>query len=65
MLPTPDLHRALLNAVGPAVAESIINGDKKIITSCGSGMTAGVLWLGLELLGAKTVALYDEVRRCV
>ncbi|KAF7437045.1 hypothetical protein PC9H_003879 [Pleurotus ostreatus] len=60
MLPTPDLHRALLNAVGPAVAESIINGDKRIITSCGSGMTAGVLWLGLELLGAKAVALYDE-----
>ncbi|KAF4572704.1 hypothetical protein EYR36_007214 [Pleurotus pulmonarius] len=60
MLPIPDLHRALLDAVGPAVAELIINGDKKIITSCGSGMTAGVLWLGLKLLGAQTVALYDE-----
>ena len=24
-------------------------------------MTAGVLWLGLKLLGAPKVALYDEV----
>lgn len=32
---------------------------KPIVTSCGSGITAAVLALGLELAGAKDVALYD------
>ena len=26
-------------------------------------MTAGILWLGLRLLGAEKVALFDEVRQ--
>jgi thiosulfate/3-mercaptopyruvate sulfurtransferase len=36
-------------------------GERSIITSCGSGMTAGVLWLGLQLLQIKSIRLYDEV----
>jgi hypothetical protein len=38
-----------------------LKGERTIITSCGSGMTAGVLWLGLKLLGVRKVGLYDEV----
>lgn len=49
-------------AVGHEQAQLIIDGKKSVITTCGSGMTAGVLWLGLKLLGVKNVALYDEVR---
>ena len=33
--------------------------DKKIITTCGSGVTAAVLSLGLSLIGHKDHALYD------
>ena len=33
--------------------------DKPIITSCGSGVTAAILNLALEKLGAKKVSLYD------
>ena len=33
--------------------------DKAIITSCGSGVTAAILNLALEKLGAKNVSLYD------
>jgi thiosulfate/3-mercaptopyruvate sulfurtransferase len=33
--------------------------DKRIITTCGSGVTAAILSLGLELLGHKDWALYD------
>ena len=33
--------------------------DKRVITSCGSGVTAAILSLGLELLGHKDWALYD------
>jgi thiosulfate/3-mercaptopyruvate sulfurtransferase len=33
--------------------------DKRVITTCGSGVTAAILSLGLELLGHKDWALYD------
>ncbi|NPD19739.1 3-mercaptopyruvate sulfurtransferase [Alterinioella nitratireducens] len=33
--------------------------DRRIITTCGSGVTAAILFLGLELLGHRDVALYD------
>ncbi|TFK76874.1 thiosulfate sulfurtransferase [Pluteus cervinus] len=59
-LPYTELNAALAKAVGPEEAESIIAGRKPVTTTCGSGMTAGVLWLGLKLLGVKDVALYDE-----
>ena len=34
-------------------------GRDKVVTSCGSGVTACVLALGLHLLGDDTVAVYD------
>jgi len=55
----------LKKAVGEEETRAILEGKRKAIASCGSGMTAGVLWLGLNLLGAKGVALYDEVRSCL
>ncbi|KAI8093135.1 Rhodanese-like domain-containing protein [Halteromyces radiatus] len=33
--------------------------DKPIITSCGSGITASVLYFALERAGAKDIAVYD------
>lgn len=30
-----------------------------IITTCGSGVTAAILWLGLETIGAPKISLYD------
>jgi len=33
--------------------------DRPIVASCGSGMTAGTIWLAGQLLG-KPVAIYDE-----
>ncbi|KAF8971575.1 Rhodanese-like domain-containing protein [Flammula alnicola] len=59
-LPPADIKRALDAAVGPAEADKIIRGERPVVASCGSGMTAGVLWLGLQLLGVKRVGLYDE-----
>ena len=52
----------LKKAVGEEETRAILEGKRKVVASCGSGMTAGVLWLGLNLLGVKGVALYDEVR---
>ena len=40
-------------------AQAGIDPAKPVITSCGSGVTACVLALGLEQVGAKKVAIYD------
>lgn len=60
-LSEPDLRQALVHAIGADQAQLVLTGVRPITTSCGSGMTAGILWLGLKLLGAPNVALYDEV----
>lgn len=39
--------------------EAGIDPAKPVVTTCGSGVTACVLALGLERIGAKTVAIYD------
>jgi thiosulfate/3-mercaptopyruvate sulfurtransferase len=36
-----------------------VDPDQPIVTSCGSGVTAAILALGLETIGARDVALYD------
>ncbi len=33
--------------------------DKPVIASCGSGVSAAILWVALETLGKKPAALYD------
>jgi len=33
--------------------------SRPVVTSCGSGVTAAILYLGLHLLGKKDLALYD------
>ncbi len=42
-----------------AFAAGGVDLDKPVITSCGSGVTAAILWLALETLGKPPVALYD------
>ncbi|KAA1468594.1 thiosulfate sulfurtransferase [Dentipellis sp. KUC8613] len=60
-LPPDELRKALVDAVGPEYAQQILEGKRKVISSCGSGMTAGVLWLGLKIISESTkVAIYDE-----
>jgi thiosulfate/3-mercaptopyruvate sulfurtransferase len=61
-LPPNELRRKLADAVGTEYAQLIIEGKRGVATTCGSGMTAGILWLGLKLIEESTfVALYDEV----
>jgi thiosulfate/3-mercaptopyruvate sulfurtransferase len=42
-----------------ALAAGGVDLEKPIITSCGSGVSAAVLWLALDFLGAPPKALYD------
>ncbi|KAL6304225.1 Rhodanese-like protein [Sparassis latifolia] len=60
LAPPAALHGALATAVGPELAGEITEGRRRVVASCGSGMTAGVVWLGLGLVGVRDVGLYDE-----
>ena len=51
MLPPEELRRAL-EAAG-------VDFKRPVVTSCGSGVTAAILSLALEIAGHKDVALYD------
>lgn len=57
-----EIRDELDKAVGAAHAERIVKGEATAVTTCGSGMTAGILWLGLKILNAPKIGLYDEVR---
>ena len=62
-LPPDELRRKLDDAVGTEYAQLILEGQRSVTTTCGSGMTACILWLGLKLINeTASVALYDEVR---
>lgn len=45
--------------IAKVFADAGIDVKKPVITSCGSGVTAAILTLGLTLIGAKDHALYD------
>ena len=47
--------------VGEEQVQAVLEGKRGVVTSCATGMTAGILWLGLSLLGVRNVGLYDEV----
>jgi thiosulfate/3-mercaptopyruvate sulfurtransferase len=47
------------NVLASAFADAGVDPSQPIITSCGSGVTAAILWLALETLGADKLALYD------
>ena len=42
-----------------AFAAAGVDLDRPIITSCGSGVSAAILWLALDALGREPAALYD------
>ena len=59
---TPNaIQETLETLVGKQYADEIRSGKRSVVASCGSGMTAGVIWLALQLIGVNKVGLYDEV----
>ncbi|PFH50741.1 hypothetical protein AMATHDRAFT_75429 [Amanita thiersii Skay4041] len=60
MLPPFELRKVLDASIGTERAKLVVKGEMPVVTSCGSGMTAGILWLGLKLLGVDRIGLYDE-----
>lgn len=52
ILARPDVVRAELAAAG-------LDMSKPVITTCGSGVSAAILWIALESVGKRPQALYD------
>ncbi len=42
-----------------AVREAGLDAEKPVVASCGSGVTAAVVALGLYLIGQENAAIYD------
>jgi thiosulfate/3-mercaptopyruvate sulfurtransferase len=55
----PDGTLKPLQDIARVFADAGVDVSRPVITSCGSGVTAAILTLGLTLLGAKEHALYD------
>ncbi|EIW83574.1 Rhodanese-like protein [Coniophora puteana RWD-64-598 SS2] len=60
VLPPAEIRAALESAVGPDVAAAVVRKERPVVVTCGSGMTAGTVWLGLQLLGIDKMGFYDE-----
>ncbi len=45
--------------IAAAVESAGVDPDRPVITSCGSGVTAAILWLALDAIGRRPAALYD------
>lgn len=62
------LRNAMVNLLnksgrnGEEVVDLILQGKQSVVASCGSGLTAAVIWLALQEMGVnRTIPLYDEV----
>lgn len=60
--PASELRGIFTDTLGHQRAAEILdaNASRKIVTTCGSGMTAAVIWLALQQIGLSS-SLYDEV----
>ncbi len=47
------------DALAAAFTDAGVDLDRRVITTCGSGITAAILSLGLEILGHRDWSLYD------
>lgn len=61
LLPKAELEQAFVKALGEDKWNEVKQGKVGVTATCGSGMTAAVVWLGLQVLGVKAQArVYDE-----
>ena len=54
-----DGKRFLPTAKLKTILDPMVSADKPVVTSCGTGITACILALGLELAGYENIAVYD------
>ncbi|GAA6032095.1 hypothetical protein NBRC10512_000404, partial [Rhodotorula toruloides] len=63
VLKPEELEKVFVDALGKEKWEKVKQSEKSVTATCGSGMTAAVLWLALQRAGVTdNTAIYDEVR---
>ncbi|GAA6058227.1 hypothetical protein NBRC10513_007924 [Rhodotorula toruloides] len=63
LLKPDELEKVFVEVLGEEKWEKVKQGEKSVTATCGSGMTAAVLWLALQRAGVTdNTAIYDEVR---
>ncbi|KAK4699308.1 thiosulfate/3-mercaptopyruvate sulfurtransferase, partial [Phenoliferia sp. Uapishka_3] len=56
-----ELDKTLTEALGAEEWNKVKSGEKNVVATCGSGMTAGLVWLALQRAGREgAVGVYDE-----
>ncbi|BGP41340.1 hypothetical protein JCM10450v2_005383 [Rhodotorula kratochvilovae] len=60
LLPPAELEKVFVAALGEEKWAAVKRGERPVIGTCGSGMTAAVLWLALQRAGAPPIDIYDE-----
>ncbi|GAA5880393.1 hypothetical protein JCM8547_007537 [Rhodosporidiobolus lusitaniae] len=56
-----ELEGVFKNALGEEQWKKVKEGERPVLTSCGSGMTAAIVWLALQRTGVTdNVSIYDE-----
>lgn len=62
LLSPDELEKRFIDALGSEeLWQQVKRGDKGVVATCGSGMTAAVTWLALQVAGVKKAAsVYDE-----
>lgn len=64
LLPPAELEKVFTETLGEEGWKAVKGGEKSVITTCGSGMTAAMTWLALKVAGGEgPVGLFDEVSR--
>lgn len=58
LLPRDQLRQVLESTLGGRLQDVLV-GKQQVVATCGSGMSAAIIWLALHELGAKS-AIYDE-----
>lgn len=61
MLSPEELEKVLEGVMGKEMWQEVKSGKRGIVSTCGSGMTASILWLALQRAGViDNAAIYDE-----
>ncbi|BGP71417.1 Rhodanese-like domain-containing protein [Rhodotorula toruloides] len=61
LLKPDELEKVFVEVLGEEKWEKVKQGEKSVTATCGSGMTAAVLWLALQRAGVTdNTAIYDE-----
>ncbi|KAL8293191.1 hypothetical protein RQP46_000885 [Phenoliferia psychrophenolica] len=56
-----ELEKVFVDRLGKEEFSKVVKGERNVIATCGSGMSAGIVWLAMQKVGReKPIAVFDE-----